>query len=81
MSKLLRTAVFLLALGSLAQRIDSFLGLGMGEAHRVDPEISLRGDSVRGGDFSWEEAARNRGIYAAPAECYLLAYIAEKPWS
>ena len=40
--------------------------------------LNYCGDSVRHGRFSWDEAARNQGIYAAPAECYLLAYLAEK---
>jgi len=48
---------------------------------REEKGLNYCGASVRSGEFSWEEAARNRGIYAAPADCYLLAYLAEKPWS
>jgi ubiquinone/menaquinone biosynthesis C-methylase UbiE len=40
--------------------------------------LNYCGESVRTGVFSWEEAARNRGVYGSPADCYLLAYLATK---
>jgi SAM-dependent methyltransferase len=40
--------------------------------------LNYCGDAVRTGVFSWDEAAGNRGVYAAPESCYLLAYVARK---
>jgi len=40
--------------------------------------LNYCGESVRSGVFSWEEAARNRGVFAMPEDCYLLAYVAAK---
>jgi ubiquinone/menaquinone biosynthesis C-methylase UbiE len=53
--------------------------LAAGFRLREEKGLNFCGDSVRSGVFSWDEAARNRGIYAAPDACYLLAYLAEKP--
>lgn len=53
--------------------------LAAGFTLREEKGLNYCGDSVRRGEFSWDEAARNRGIYAAAEDCYLLAYVAEKP--
>lgn len=37
------------------------------------------GDAVATGSFSLESAAAKGGVYGTPAECYLLAYGAQKP--
>ena len=45
---------------------------------REQKGLNFCGESVRSGEFSWAEAARNRGIYSDPERCYLLAYLATK---
>jgi len=41
--------------------------------------LNYVGESAAAGRFDWDEAARNRGMFAAAEDCYLLAYVCEKP--
>lgn len=46
---------------------------------RLEQGLNWCGPSIDAGAFSVENAAWNRGVYGTPAECYLLAYGAQKP--
>jgi SAM-dependent methyltransferase len=37
--------------------------------------LNYVGESAAAGRFDWDEAARNRGMFAAAEDCYLLAYV------
>jgi len=37
--------------------------------------LNYVGESASAGRFDWDEAARNRGMFAAAEDCYLLAYV------
>jgi SAM-dependent methyltransferase len=41
--------------------------------------LNYVGVSAAAGSFDWDEAARNRGMFAAAEDCYLLAYVCQKP--
>ena len=41
--------------------------------------LHLLASSVRAGVFSEDEFLRNSGVFGAPAECYILAYVCRKP--
>jgi SAM-dependent methyltransferase len=41
--------------------------------------LNYVGASAAAGRFDWDEAARNRGMFAAAEDCYLLAYVCQKP--
>jgi SAM-dependent methyltransferase len=40
--------------------------------------LNYVGESVAAGRFDWDEAARNRGMFAAAEDCYLLAYVCRR---
>jgi SAM-dependent methyltransferase len=40
--------------------------------------LNYVGASVAAGHFDWDEAARNRGMFAAAEDCYLLAYVCRR---
>ncbi len=41
--------------------------------------LAYVGDSIRLGEFSFAELARNRGLYHEIRDCYVLGYVARKP--
>jgi len=46
----------------------------------VEPKgLNLLSSSLRAGVFSEDEMLRNVGVFGAPADCYLLAYVCRKP--
>lgn len=51
---------------------------GAGFVIREAKGLNYLGRSLAAGRFSAEETAANAGIYAAPEDCYLLAYLAHK---